>query len=368
MKEVKIVSRSFTGSPGSALNGVPKYYSWKALQPGDGFDHPNDPIFFTDHELDKAKFFSCFRKIAWLIEPRAVIRDWSYQYVRSHLDEFDYVITYDDELANLGSPKIIFEIHGGCRLKREDIGLHPKSRFCSIVVSHKGRCEGHQLRHKIVEKCGDLIDAFGSGTDRPLPEKFDALKDYRFHLCVENSKQDTYFSEIPIDAMAAGCVPLYWGTEKIDQYFPKGVIPIGSAEECREKLLELKERPYGDFDEIALQNFERIQSMLLREDLFFEKYPFLFEVRPPLRGKRTRSSWWARLKKNEAEARKSDELEAKLERARYALKRKKAESERLRFQRDLVRDQRNEARAQRDELRKRLGEPLSEDKGDALDW
>lgn len=50
--------------------------------------------------------------------------------------------------------------------------------------------------------------------------KINAIKDYKFDICYENTK-GLYFTERIFDTFAAGCVPVYWGAANIDHYVPR---------------------------------------------------------------------------------------------------------------------------------------------------
>ena len=90
-------------------------------------------------------------------------------------------------------------------------------RFCAFISSHDddGRNElfdeinqiGHidscgRFRHN----CDDLQNVCGDN-------KLDFLRRYRFNLCPENSNYNGYCTEKIFEALASGCVPLYWGSD-----------------------------------------------------------------------------------------------------------------------------------------------------------
>lgn len=54
-------------------------------------------------------------------------------------------------------------------------------------------------------------------------EKLGVLKNYRFAVCFENTKDlRGYITEKIFDCFAAGCVPIYWGASNVKNYIPKG--------------------------------------------------------------------------------------------------------------------------------------------------
>ena len=52
--------------------------------------------------------------------------------------------------------------------------------------------------------------------------KFKTMQDYRFAVCYENIRSISgYITEKMLDAMFAGCVPIYWGADNVIQHIPK---------------------------------------------------------------------------------------------------------------------------------------------------
>jgi len=114
----------------------------------------------------------------------------------------------------------------------------PKTKQCSIIFSQKKFMEGHHYRKHLVEAIlrTDLpIDIWGKGCDT-IAIKDPRLKggfvqhsvlpyqSYEFHICIENSHLNHYFSEKIVNALLSNCTPIYYGCKKIQQYFPNEVI------------------------------------------------------------------------------------------------------------------------------------------------
>ncbi len=57
----------------------------------------------------------------------------------------------------------------------------------------------------------------------PVADKIAVIKNYRFIICYENSKDlKGYITEKIFDCFAAGTVPIYWGASNVEEYIPKG--------------------------------------------------------------------------------------------------------------------------------------------------
>ena len=101
----------------------------------------------------------------------------------------------------------------------------PKTKRLSVITSSKIMSEGHRKRfnfaHRLKKNFGDKIDLFGRGINE-IEDKWDALADYQYHVALENSFVDDYWTEKLADAFLAGCHPLYHGCPNITDYFPAG--------------------------------------------------------------------------------------------------------------------------------------------------
>lgn len=156
-------------------------------------------------------------KIGWLHEARALHPE-NYERIRDVAHKLDAIMTHDAALLNQGSP-FIKTIRGGSWVLPDAWGMYPKSKNVSMILSEKTQLEGHQLRHAIAA-AGLPIDLYGPQYTPIGHDKSIVYKDYRFAVVVEACREDNFFSEHLIDALAFGCVPLYWGCENIGDYLP----------------------------------------------------------------------------------------------------------------------------------------------------
>jgi hypothetical protein len=98
-----------------------------------------------------------------------------------------------------------------------------RPKFCCLVTSYREPYRA--LAAEALSQIGP-VDIFGNVTGAPLLQsKYEALRDYRFNLCFENSIFPGYYTEKALQAWAAGCIPLYFS----DPYFgadfnPKAMI------------------------------------------------------------------------------------------------------------------------------------------------
>lgn len=105
------------------------------------------------------------------------------------------------------------------------LNVSKKTRDISCIASTKQDLPGHSQRFKFVEQLEQSklnVDVFGRGRPNPLPRgKLPGLLPYRFSVAIENTVHDHYFTEKVMDCWLAGTVPIYFGAQNLDKYFPK---------------------------------------------------------------------------------------------------------------------------------------------------
>jgi hypothetical protein len=254
---------------------TPKYFNW--CRTGQ-----NKICFFTDLCLGDAANAQSSKKIAWLLEPPAA-NPASYDYIQKHLDQFDYILTYNRQLVD--NCKILYYPYGGCwmqdvgdqRNRQPTVGIHKKHQLISIIASGKTELPGHQLRHSIIDRYPN-ITTFGSQY-RALEYKEDALLDFMFSIVVENSQVDDYFTEKLIDCLAVGTIPIYWGTRNIGQYFDiGGILTFDNLDELNRIIVNLSPELYNNRMRQIQDNFYKQLQYHVAEDWIFEHYPHLFRT------------------------------------------------------------------------------------------
>ena len=208
---------------------------------------------YTDQHLKE-----CNGGIGWLLEPKDM-QPHAYEFVKTHSNRFNTIWTHEKELLN-SLPNAKFVPHGGCWIKEEDRKIHIKIKNFSIIASSKNLLTGHQLRHLIVKGAGNKVDAYGNGY-KPILNKIEGLKDYRYSFAIENSRKDYYFTEKLIDCLVTGTLPIYWGCPSIAKFFnTDGFIIFTELPELREKLKLCTEEYYLNKLSAVKENFERAQE------------------------------------------------------------------------------------------------------------
>jgi hypothetical protein len=261
--KLKIVDNSFAHC-GYSNNPLPPT-SFSPFVEWDRNVGPNeDVVFYTDSTLRNTQSGHKV-KIAWLIEPY-VKQPGNYEWLRNNNHLYDYVLTNEKTLLDKGENFVFFPF-GGCWIENENRRLdHKKTELVSIIASGKRNVPAHHLRHQIVERHGDIIDVMGRGYKTIEPISV-GLKDYMFHIAMENQARDYHFSEKIINPIMTGTVPIYYGPPCIGNYFDtRGMLIFNDIKEIPEILGNLNEKLYISMKPYIQKNFEIAKEYTLSED------------------------------------------------------------------------------------------------------
>ena len=205
------------------------------------------------------------------MEPRA-IHPFTYDFVEKNNKLFDYILTFDKHLVDLGK-NFIFYPHGRCWIQHSVPII--KNKMCSIIASKKATTTGHRMRHEVARLFKDKVDLYG-GAYKPIKDTDEALAQYMFSVIIENSRQDYYFTEKLIDCFETRTIPIYWGCPSISKFFDiNGMIIFNSIEELNDILNNLSIEKYNSMLVAMEHNREKAQKYLIPEDWIYENLPFL---------------------------------------------------------------------------------------------
>ena len=230
--------------------------------------HNEDLVFYTDRDITRGDKSGHRKKIAWLIEPYVKQPD-RYEWILNNNHSFDYVLTNEKKLLDKGE-NFIYYPFGGCWIEPENRKFHNKTKIVSIIASGKRNVPDHLKRHELIQRWGDVIDVMGRGYN-PIDSITDGLKDYAFHIAMENQRRDLHFSEKLINPIMTGTIPIYWGMPSIGDYFDtRGMIIMNDIEQFPDIYNTLGEKLYKDMLPYAKNNFETAKKYILSEDWMYE--------------------------------------------------------------------------------------------------
>jgi len=267
MVKVNLVDSNFIGRD---LNINPRYFKWET-----GNIKVSDHVFFTDYQLEKVtRLKSGQKKVAWLIEPKAIVPE-VYTYIESNFNNFDYVLTFDRELLS----KIdngLFCPYGTYWV--DDKVNYTKTKNLSIIASGKNAVIGHKMRHETIHYLGHKMDVYGRGYN-PVQSKNEALDQYYYSIVIENSIQDSYWTEKLLDCFMTKTIPVYWGTKDVVNFFDKDGIIFFNDINHLESLTKLSQdyvrEYYNQHLDAIEKNYELAKSYKDPEDYIFFNYPHL---------------------------------------------------------------------------------------------
>lgn len=187
-----------------------------------------------------------------LREPNSIINFFNkidiVELVKKYKDYFKCIITFDENVLKLkNSKKLVF---GTTWIDKKYWDIkYTKKPSITTIIGGKNWVEGHVLRHKIYNldskikiKNNIFISSQFRGNitkknnhlilGKDANSKIRCFEKSMFHLCIENSKQNNYFSEKLMDCFFTKTVPVYWGCPNIGDYFDtRGMIILDTNDE-----------------------------------------------------------------------------------------------------------------------------------------
>jgi hypothetical protein len=208
------------------------------------------------------------KRIAWLLEPICK-KPHNYDWILKNSHLFDYILTHDKRFVEQRD-NFIYYPFGGCWVEPSHRKFHPKTKNISIICSQRNFVPDHYKRHELIRRWGDYIDVLGSGYS-PIDNITDGLKDYAFHIAMENQKEDYYFTEKLINPIMTGTIPIYWGMPSIGEYFDtRGMLLMNDIEEFPDIYNTLNQELYMEMLPYAKKNFETAKQYILSEDWMYK--------------------------------------------------------------------------------------------------
>ena len=169
----------------------------------------------------------------------------------------------------------------------KEIDSTQKTKLISVISSNKNKTKGHKERLnfiKILKKhFGDKIDIYGLGINE-ISDKWDAISPYRYHIVIENSLEENYWTEKLADAYLAESYPIYYGDPNINDYFTKNSltkIDINNPFQAIKQIEHvIKNDYYNKFKKEILKSKERVLN-------HYQIFPELYEIINKLEKERT---------------------------------------------------------------------------------
>jgi hypothetical protein len=90
------------------------------------------------------------------------------------------------------------------------------------ITSNQIASKGHKKRMSFYEQIKNIehVEVYGRGI-KPINDKWDVLSTSKYAIAYENYQNDYYWTEKIIDCFLSYTMPIYFGCNSIDKYFPK---------------------------------------------------------------------------------------------------------------------------------------------------
>ena len=138
----------------------------------------------------------------------------------------------------------------------------------SVVCSNLTTTEGQRKRLKFLEhlksELGDSIVHFGRGFT-PIPDKFEAILPYAYHLVLENSETPHYWTEKLSDAYLGHAFPFYLGAPNIHEYFSHKALIVLNAENPEQAVREMSTALASKLHESRQRDIKHARHQILNK-------------------------------------------------------------------------------------------------------
>jgi hypothetical protein len=130
---------------------------------------------------------------------------------------------------------------------------------------------GHQLRLEIFDRLPEQVGTVRTWKHKSPPrinDKREVIEPYMFHIAVENSKHNGYYSEKLLDSFVAKALPVYWGCPNLQEHFNSdGYLTFNDYSDLECVLSQLTPEFYKARSEAIEDNFQRALRVVHQWDL-----------------------------------------------------------------------------------------------------
>ncbi|MHA7775264.1 glycosyltransferase family 10 domain-containing protein [Roseibium sp. M-1] len=198
------------------------------------------------------------------------------------LNQFDFVLTTDRSTnhPNASYGQLALPWHLGAWSASHELLDKPmqyddfvdwrpeKTKTLSVVSSNKSFTEGHRVRldfaMRLKKYFGDEIDLFGRNI-RSFGDKMEVLRDYKYHVAIENSVFKDYWSEKLADTFLSLTYPIYHGAPNIYEYFPKGALSRIDINDAESAIRTIRNIIESDVYDNSMKYIEEAKERVLKK-------------------------------------------------------------------------------------------------------
>lgn len=211
-------------------------------------------------------------RFVWLLEPPEILDLSQHAISGMKNNTYNYVLTHNEFLLNNCTNSILFPF-GTTWIKNYEF---PEKMFSvSILVGGKLMAQGHHLRHQIWFKENKITkiptnffisgnysgELYNYNNNPTLGNNKNPLFDSQFHICIENTKRNNWFTEKLIDCLLTKTIPIYWGCPNIGNWFNlNGFIIVDNVNDIINACNLLTEKTYQEKIQFIEENYEKAKG------------------------------------------------------------------------------------------------------------
>ena len=146
--------------------------------------------------------------------------------------------------------------------------ISDRNNFCGFLVSNPSNNIRNKMlsdlsKYKKVDSGGRVFNNIGY----LVSDTIKWTSNYKFFISFENSKYDYYVTEKLINAYHAGCIPIYWGSDKISEELNENCF-INANKHTSEEIIEMIKEI--ESDDNLYKKF--LKEPLLKDNIYDEKW------------------------------------------------------------------------------------------------
>jgi hypothetical protein len=275
--QIQAIGAPFKTEWSSNSNRLPETFSWTK-------EEKEIKVYIDNGIVRGANGNKNNKKFAWFCESR-IVRYQVFEDIRNNLtkykESYHKIFTCDEELLSLDKDLFVFAFSGSNLpwTPLDEYSLNNKTKLVSLLASPNASTEGHKNRIRMAERFKDSVDLYGGifgskkigvndGEHYHHKKKTEALKDYMFSITIENCKYNTYYTEKITDCFANGTIPIYYGTEKISDYFnTDGIIFLND----NFNLSDISVNVFQSKLTAIMDNFYKVRKMRGSDDYLMDR-------------------------------------------------------------------------------------------------
>ena len=231
-------------------------------------------VFISDGAEVKSKYFNVSLTVQ---EPEYFRRIKNRNLIRLHRN-FNLILTSEPCVLN-NCKNAVKMLYGTTFLEETDrVSIEEKENEISFICGTR-ICvlAGHHLRKEVWKKESDIkyaktfwtsreypMDSSHRTIDKRLGAKIDTLK-AKYHICIENSKIENYFTEKLMDCFMTYTIPIYWGCPNIADYFDsRGMFIVDNLDQLIECCNSVNHNLYESKLEYVKSNYQLCQKYCVK--------------------------------------------------------------------------------------------------------